>query len=52
MHSDGVAMGHIRKRTRGLLVDARAGRSNKRKTPSTTADEAGTGVRHGARNGQ
>ena len=36
----------------GLRVDAWAGRSNYRKDPSTTADEAGTRVRHGARQGQ
>ena len=32
----------------GLRVDARAGGSNKRKTPSAPADEAGTRGRHGA----
>ena len=32
---------------RGLRVDARAGRSNSQKSPSTTADEAGMRGRHG-----
>ena len=32
---------------KGLRVDARAGRSDERKAPSVTADEAGTRGRHG-----
>ena len=38
--------------SRGIRVDARAGRSDERKSPSATADEAGMRGRHGARQGQ
>ena len=37
---------------RGLQVDAQAGGSDGRKAPSVTAEEAGTGDRHGARQEQ
>ena len=39
-------------RAGGLQVGARASKSDNRKAPYTTADEAGTQGRHGARQGQ